>query len=461
MLSRSPAAGRVCCQLGPSVSLSKMRFPIRHALLTALPVLTLLSAAADEPANQKLQAELSAGGGELVIPAGTHLFTAPLEVNLAETGAVSIRAKGPVTIKMAGPGPAIRLTGTHTGTAAPQSFHDTTWKQRMPVIEGFEIIGSHPEADGIELRGTMQATIKNVAVRRARHGIRLVQRNRNVIISDCHLYENSGIGIFLDHVNLHQINIANSHVSYNRNGGIVVRNGEVRNLHVTGCDIEANMPGDRTPTTTANILLDQSTDLEGKNSIAEIAITGCTIQHSAHYGKDPVAPGGANIRILGNARHQPNMITITGNILSDTTTHLHLREVMDVTVTGNTFFTSENTDLLVEDSKRVTVSGNAFNPREPNTRGGIILRDSSHCLLLGLTIHQFQNPEGALLLERCRTSRIAQCIISDSRSGIALRDCTSCVVNDCTITGLPEGARPVRASGKGNLTDRIHAPTGE
>ena len=58
---------------------------------------------------------------------------------------------------------------------------------------------------------------------------------------------------------------------------------------------------------------------------------------------------------------------------------------MDVTVTGNTFFTTEPTDLLIEESKRVTVTGNAFNPREANTVGGIILRDSSHCLLLGLT----------------------------------------------------------------------------
>ena len=65
------------------------------------------------------------------------------------------------------------------------------------------------------------------------------------------------------------------------------------------------------------------------------------------------------------------MITITGNILSDTTTHVHLKKVMDVTLTGNTFFTTEPTDLLIEESARVTVTGNAFNPREAKSVGGI------------------------------------------------------------------------------------------
>ena len=38
----------------------------------------------------------------------------------------------------------------------------------------------------------------------------------------------------------------------------MVRDGNVRNLQVTGCDLEANMPGKVKPTETANILLDVS-----------------------------------------------------------------------------------------------------------------------------------------------------------------------------------------------------------
>lgn len=111
-----------------------------------------------------------------------------------------------------------------------------------------------------------------------------MERNRNVAISAVHLYHNRGIGLFLDDVNLHQINVGNSHISYNHGGGIVVRDGNVRNLQITGCDIEANMPADNSDTTTANILLDLSGKPDDKTrSIAEVAITGCTIQHSSNY----------------------------------------------------------------------------------------------------------------------------------------------------------------------------------
>ena len=65
-------------------------------------------------------------------------------------------------------------------------------------------------------------------------------RGRNVIISNCHLYKNRATGLFLDDCNLHQINVVGSHISYNPAGGIVVRGGAVRNLHVGTCDIEAN-----------------------------------------------------------------------------------------------------------------------------------------------------------------------------------------------------------------------------
>ena len=409
-----------------------------------------------QPLERILQESLERDGGNFVIPAGTYTLNETIELDLAKRGAVAVRADGPVTVTMNGPGPAFRFIGTHTGTAGPTTFQPETWKQRMPLIDGLEILGGHPEADGIELTGTVQAVINRVAVRKVHHGIHLVNRNRNIIISDCHLYENSGIGLYLDDVNLHQINVANSHISYNRQGGIVVRDGNVRNLHVTGCDIEANMPADETPTNGANILIDQSAPTTDR-SIAEIAITGCTIQHSAHYGPSKVAPGGANIRILGNDRHRPNMITITGNVMSDTTTHVHLNQVMDVTLVGNTFFTTEPTDLLIEESRRVIVTGNAFNPREEGATGGVVVRDSSHCLLMGLTLHDIQAIEGAILLDNCRYARVAECIVSDSLGGISLRDCENCSVTGCTITGLPVGREAVTVSGGENRITAIES----
>src|SRR5207253_4970805 len=125
-----------------------------------------------------------------------------------------------------------------------------------------------------------------VLIRRCFHDIHLTTSNRNVIISDCHIYQNRGVGLFLDHVNLHQINVTGSHISYNDRGGVVVLGGEVRNLQVNGCDIESNHSKDQSPT--ANVLIDSTS---GSN--AEVAIVGNTIQHNH------TSPGSANVRVKG------------------------------------------------------------------------------------------------------------------------------------------------------------------
>ena len=83
----------------------------------------------------------------------------------------------------------------------------------------------------------MQLTLTRVVVREALHGVHLVKRNRNVTLAACNLYNNRGIGLFLDGVNLHQINVANCHISYNHGGGVVVRGSELRNLQIGSSDI--------------------------------------------------------------------------------------------------------------------------------------------------------------------------------------------------------------------------------
>lgn len=415
------------------------------SLFSYLTVVSILlpgaSLAAQESASDQFQKAIIESNGKLTIPAGRYEFDKTIEIDLTKLGSVVIRADGPVTIVMKGPGPAFRLVGSHLGSANPAQVKPATWNERMPLIEGFEILGDHEEASGIELIKTIQATILNVAIRNAHHGIRLAERNRNVLISDCHIYGNRGAGVFLDNVNLHQINITGCHISYNEAGGVVVRDGEVRNLHITGCDIESNMPNDASGSGIANILLDQSS--ETKSSIAEVAITGCTIQHTGQYGRKQPGVGGVNIRILGNDSHRANMITITGNILSEVTTNIQLDKVIDVTVTGNTFFTTRRTDMIVENSSRVVVSGNAFNPRDAATVGQLIFRNCSHCLLTNSTLHDLKAKEGAIVLEKCQFFRLNNLILSKPANGIQVRDCNHCTITDLTVTGLPEGTPAV------------------
>ena len=390
-----------------------------------------------------LQEQIEENGGTLLLTAENYRISRPLEFDLKKLGAVAVKSIGGSTIIMDGAGPAIRFMGSHQGTASPGSFQPSTWNERMPIITGIEILGAHPEADGIELQQTVGAIVNRVSVRWCRHGIHLAIRNRNVAISDCHLYENSGIGVFLDDVNLHQINISNSHISYNRAGGVVVRDGNVRNLQVTGCDIEGNMPADETATQTANILIDVSGSANDRTkSIAEIAITGCTIQHAANYSgseEKTTAPGGANIRLAGKEVYPIDSVTISGNVISDTTTNIDITHAHDVTIGANTFFAPKPNNLLVAHSQRVVVSGNTFNPRQFTRTGTIRFSDCEDCILANSTIHKFATDAGAVILDRCSGFMVTGLILSDCNSGIVLKDTSDTTIANCRVTRTTAG----------------------
>lgn len=433
-----------------------MKAPLLPALLLGL--LTPLLPATEPPlaATQfpdlasmpdrtgEFRERLAQGNGTLLLEPGAHRITGTLEVALSGKHSAVIRpASGSATLIMDGPGPAIRIRGSHEGTASPSSFKVETFHERMPVIEGIEIVGNHPEADGIELVRTFEAIVSKVAVRWCRDGVRLFERNRNVTLSDVNLYENRGIGLHLDDVNLHQIDVANSHISYNRGGGIVVRDGNVRNLQITGCDIESNMPGDDSPTQTANILLDVSGSADDKTrSIAEVAITGCTIQHSSNYsGKDfkELAPGGANIRFLGKEIAPIDSVTITGNVLSDVSLNVDLRDCTDITFTGNVLFAPNPDNLHVVRSKRVVVNGNTFNPREFERPGRIVFEECQDCVFSNNTLRALLAPEGSVVVKGSQRLALNGNILTESQGGVTIEGSSDIVVKDWLVSGLPEG----------------------
>src|SRR5262249_54309648 len=214
---------------------------------------------------------------------------------------------------------------------------------------------------------------------------------------------NRGIGIFLDAVNLHQINVTGCHVSYCDGGGIVCKAGEVRNLQITGCDIESNQ-GEKGPPT-ANVLIDST---GGSN--AEAAITGNTIQHNHN------AANSANIRIRGPSapkikdtdEDRDGHVTITGNVVSDVKQNIHLDHARGVVIAGNTFWTAYEYNILAEHSSFVTVGVNNFdrNPRyageeKPSTANAILFRDCSDCTLTGFTLSHTRSAPAGVELEQC------------------------------------------------------------
>ncbi|QEG40682.1 right-handed parallel beta-helix repeat-containing protein [Roseimaritima ulvae] len=384
-----------------------------------------------------IQAAVDRSTGNIQLGKGTYRITKPIVIDLDKVTTTAIHGNGVARIVMEGAGPAFRFKGTHQGTAAPRTFKVRTWdRESSPMVDGLEIVGKHAEACGIEADGTMQLTVTRVVVREALHGIHLIGRNRNVTLSECHVFNGTGVGVFLDHLNLHQINIVGCHISYNDRGGIVLKDSEVRNLQIGSCDIEGNMGGaDSEPA--ANILLDAS-----GTSIGEVAITGCTIQHSHD------APKSANIRILGRSKAVPftseqrhGNFTIANNILSDVQVNIDIKDARGVAITGNTIWKGFSSNLVVENCQSVVMSGNVFdrNPRYgygdgKDAKGGAKFTGCSDCTISGNHFYGKVAAEAALVLRRCQRLNVTGCSILDyGNCGLLLDQVTRSRVSDCLI----------------------------
>ena len=399
-----------------------------------------------------------AGGGAVRFPAGTYRLTRGVRIDLKSTGYLALVGDGAAVIRMEGAGPAFHFVGTQEKTASPADFPSEFWStQMMPKLQGLTIAGKHPQAIGVQVTRVMQMTITECNFRQLQHGIHLTERNRNVLIGNCHVYDNLGVGIFLDKTDLHQINVGNSHISYNRGGGIVARGGAVRNLQVSGCDIEGNMHPDSPPT--ANILLD-STD----GSIGEVEITGCSIQHfTRNHG------GSANIRFIGHStpvRFTPEQrhgqLVISGNMINDADINIHLDGVRSAVITGNTLHFGPRHDILIERSAHVVLSSNVFDrhPRYNYTDAiiqGIVIRDSTDCTIIGLHINGGRAP-AAIAIHGGARFHIANCTIADvANLALLLENVSGSFVHGNMINVGDPGRAAIRVSGgKDNLVRDNH-----
>lgn len=371
------------------------------------------------------------GDGHLVFPRGDYLISRPLYVPLEHHGRICIDGSGGTAkLIMAGPGPALHLVGTHKKNALPANVADGVWKtERMPTVQGLEIEGRHAEADGIRVEGAMQPTFLGLLVRQCRHGIHVTKLNRNVLIANCHIYDNTGVGVFLDRVNLHQVSINSCHISYCKSNAISVIGSEIRNLQIVGNDIEYSH---NPKAETAEILLDAR-----EGTIREGTIVGNTIQANQ-------SPGGANIRLLGvgpDKRTAVGMFAITGNLIGDQTTCLHLKNCRGVALSANCVYGGGQHALLAEESDHLVIGPNSFDHNSDykgKTTDRVVFRGCRNVTLTGLIVQHFheplEEPAASLEIEGCENVSMTGCQIIGARvRGIAVRDSKVIRVADCTI----------------------------
>lgn len=395
-----------------------------------------------------IQHALATGDGILEFPRGDYRITKTLVVDLAKQGRIAIQGSGGTAkIVMDGPGPAFFLKGSHKKSADPLGFQPQVWlKERMPTVAGIEIEGRHKDADGIRIVGVMQPTLTGVAIRQVHTAVHVTERCRNVLIDGCHFYFNTGVGVHLDGVNLHQTIIADSHISYCRLGGIRIEKSVIRNLQITGNDIEYNnnrthkVPGgDAEPS--AEIYIDV-----GEGSVREGTIASNTIQ--ATY-----SPNGANIRFIGRGKdvdHKVGMWTITGNLIGSQHVNVHLTSARGVVLSGNYIYSGHHRNLLVENSRNIVVGSNCFghNPdyRKNELCTGVRFVDSTEINLHGTLIEDCNagmhtvpgtvpiKRDGLLELVRCRRVNVTGCQVFDGvPNGVYLEDCSDTLLTGCTV----------------------------
>lgn len=383
------------------------------------------------------------GNGTLEFPPGDYRITRTIRIELHGGRRFGIDGSmGAAKLIIAGAGPAFHIIGTHEKTADPATVTPQTWiSERMPLAQNLEVVGQAPDAAGFLLEGTMQATFAGVLLRRLVYAVRLSGRARNLLVSHCHIYDNRAVGIDCHRVNLHQAIITGSHISYCKQAGIRIVGSEVRNLQITGNDIEYNF--DAAAQGSADILIDASAD---GSSVREGTIVGNTIQ--ARY-----SPGGANVRLIGRhpkASHKAGMFTISNNLIGSQEINVHLVACRGVVVSGNVMYSGHRRNLQVDGSRNIAVGINSFdhNPdyQEKELCTGLRLADSEAVTVNGLLIHDCRHGqhtvegaqpivrEGLVEIVRCNRVSISGCQVLDGTPyGIFLEDASDVAITGSTV----------------------------
>ncbi len=401
-----------------------------------------------EDDSEAIQHAIDVAGGLIEFPRGDYRITKPIVVELTKVGRVAFQGEGGTAkLIMAGEGPAIHFLGTHDKSADPTSFQPKIWeRERLPMVSEIEITGTHPLADGIRFEGVMQPTLSGILIRKVRHAVHVVKRARNLMIRNCHFYQNTGIGVFLDHCNLHQSIITGNHISYCRLGGIRIQGGEIRNLQITGNDIEynnnkaINFPG-ADGVATAEIYIDAE-----DGSIREGTICSNTIQ--ATYSEN-----GANIRFIGSGakgNHRVGMWTISGNLIGSQAINIHLTSASGFSISGNYIYSGHERNIVIEASRSIVLGDNTLghNPdygdKELST--GIRFVDCEDININGLILQDAMAGQNTVansvaskkvaLLELVRSKRVSLTgcqILEGTPHGVLIEDCSNVLMSGCTV----------------------------
>ena len=177
------------------------------------------------------------------------------------------------------------------------------------------------------------------------------------------------------------------------------------------------------------------------------------------------SPDGANVRIEAQpTEHSTDagLWTISGNIITNQTHNLLLRNCRGVTVTGNTFGTAAERTILIERCRNLVIGSNNmdFNPDYKGPRiDGVLVKDSMginlHGLILEASLAGNKKSGGAIGVFNSHDLTVANCqIIDPTYRALHLENVTHAVISSNLVRDhgrVPTMQEAVLVTGGGNL----------
>lgn len=277
---------------------------------------------------------------------------------------------GKSTFIVDGDFPAFVINGSMiSGTADPSSLTEQIIKKESGfIIKNCKIIGkSASEGTGIEVSGCVNITIDKCYVANLKEGVVIKNRNRDIILSNNHIYAIYNAGIKLEStVNLHQMNIVGNTIQYCHKCIHIDDVEQYANYQITGNDIEIAPYPAHDLDDSRCVLVDIANNKSGY--FAELVMCGNTIQGHSR----------SNFLIEINGGGVAKYTSINGNHISNCKQAcIKLASCSDTSVSGNTFkndtYDEEGTYVL----KAIGCNNTVFASNTFSDIGGLVNADGS------------------------------------------------------------------------------------
>lgn len=226
--------------------------------------------------------------------------------------------------------------------------HELKDEEFSSIIHGLQIYSPSYTGVGIRLRNQFATTVSNCHFFNLDYALRIGDFTRNLILSDNNIWDNQTAGIHMtgdnssrSRADIHQIVVADSNISYNRNSILIDDNFQVYNLHIGNCIMEAQ--------TDQQDGFESFINAQGPTQEVHVATTNFQ-DHNA--GDD------ALIKFEGSVGSR---FSITSSYINLTNGDgLRMKDPEEVTIVGNIFDRLEGDAVTLTDGTEIAINSNVF-----------------------------------------------------------------------------------------------------